>query len=74
VLSGRFDREPAVSRDCTRRTLGGRGVRRPRGFESRWPQMGRIGIEPEDDLRGARGDEAGESVAEALRSGLSRAR
>jgi hypothetical protein len=29
--------------------------------------VGRIGIEPENDLRGARGDEAGKAVAEALR-------
>jgi hypothetical protein len=52
--------------DGPRRAFGGWGSRRARRIEGRGPQVSRVGIEPEDDLRGARGDKAGQSVAEAL--------
>jgi len=54
-----------MSCDRARGTFGGRGPWRPGRVERRGPQSSGIGIEPEDDLRGARGYQAGESVAEA---------
>jgi hypothetical protein len=68
LLADGIDRQLAVRGNGPRRPFAGRRARRTRRIERRGPQMSRVGIEPEDDLRGARGDEAGEPVAEPLDS------
>jgi hypothetical protein len=66
LFTGRVDHELAVGRDRSRGTFSRWRTWRARRIEGCGPQVAGIGIEAEDDLRGARGYLTGESVAEAL--------
>ena len=63
-----LDRQRAVERDSQPRPRSGRdgrAVGRARQLDRAWPQLGRIGIQPEHQLRAAVGHAAGQPIAES---------